>query len=110
VSIAEPDPCLALYPLASWDAFCERIDAAVVKDDRFRRIVRHIMAHSDQTSLDAQGRLLIPPVLRAYAGIEREVVTIGSLTRVEVWSKERLGETAPTPDETAAFVAELGLY
>ena len=60
--------------------------------------------------LDAQGRLLVPAALRAYAGIERDVVSIGSLTRVELWSKERLVATAPSEDEAAAFMTELGLY
>jgi len=110
VTIAEPDPCLALYPHATWEAFCERLEAATVKDERYRRFVRHLFAHTDEATLDAQGRLLIAPALRAYAGIEREAVTIGSLTRVEIWAKERLGVTTPTPDEAAAFTTELGLY
>ncbi len=110
VTIAQPDLCLALYPQATWEAFCERLDAAPVKDERYRRFVRHLFSHTDETSVDAQGRLLIPPALRAYAGIEREAVSIGSLTRVEVWSRERLGASAPSPEEAAAFTTELGLY
>jgi MraZ protein len=110
VTIAQPDPCLALYPQATWEAFCERLDAAPVKDERYRRFVRYLFAHTDETACDAQGRLLIPAALRAYSGIERDVVSIGSLTRVEVWSKDRLGAMAPSADEAAAFTTELGLY
>ncbi len=110
VTIAEPDPCLALYPQVTWEAFCERLDAAEVKDERFRRFVRHVFANTEEVGCDAQGRLLIPPALRAYAAIDRDAVTIGSLTRVEVWAKERLGMLAPSPDEAAAFTTELGLY
>lgn len=110
VTVAEPDPCLALYPLATWEAFCERLDAAPVKDDRFRRFVRHLFAHSDEVTLDGQGRLLVPAVLRAFAGIERDAVTIGSNSRVEIWAKDRLGDASPTHDESAAFATELGLY
>jgi MraZ protein len=110
VTIAEPDPCLALYPLTTWEAFCERLDAAPVKDDRFRRFVRHLFAHTEEASLDGQGRLLIPPGLRAFAKIERETVSIGSNTRVEIWAKEGLAAAAPSRDETEAFTAELGLY
>ncbi|GAC1310528.1 MAG: hypothetical protein NVSMB21_18580 [Vulcanimicrobiaceae bacterium] len=110
VTIAEPDPCLALYPQATWDAFCERLEAAPVKDERYRRFVRHVFAHTDEATLDAQGRLVIAPMLRAYAGLERDTVSIGSLTRVEIWAKERLGVASPTPDEAAAFTTELGLY
>jgi len=110
VTIAQPDPCLALYPSSTWDAVCERLESASRKDERYRRFVRHLSAHTEEAQCDAQGRLVIPPKLRAYAGIVREVVTIGTLTRVEVWAKERLGETAPPEDEAVAFSAELGLY
>ncbi len=110
VTIAEPEPCLALYPLGTWEAFCERLDAAAVKDDRYRRFVRHVFAHTEEVACDAQGRLVIPPALRALAGIDREAVSIGTLTRVELWAKDRLGSAAPTPEEAAAFTAELGLY
>jgi DNA-binding transcriptional regulator/RsmH inhibitor MraZ len=54
--------------------------------------------------------LVVPPALRAYAGIDRDAVSIGTLRRVEIWSKERLGTEGPSPDEAAAFTTELGLY
>ena len=110
VTIAQPDPCLALYPQATWEAFCTRLDDAPVKDERYRRFVRHLFAHTEEVTCDAQGRLVIPPALRAYAGIEREAVSIGSLTRIEIWAKDRLGAMAPPPEEAAAFTTELGLY
>jgi MraZ protein len=81
-----------------------------VKDERYRRFVRHLFAHTDEVACDAQGRVLLPAALRTYAAIERETVAIGSLTRVELWSKERLGSMTPTEDEAAAFTTELGLY
>jgi len=110
VTIAQPDACLALYPQTTWEAFCERLDAAPLKDERYRRFVRHLFAHTEEVTCDAQGRLLIPASLRAYAGIEREAVSIGSLTRIEIWAKERLGAMTPSADEAAAFTTELGLY
>ena len=110
LTIAQPEPCLALYPHVTWEAFCRRLEAAPNKDARYRTFVRHLFAHTEEASCDGQGRLLIPPALRSYAGIEREAVSIGSLTRVELWSKERLGATAPAADDAAAFAAELGLY
>jgi len=110
VTIAEPEPCLALYPLATWESFCERLEAAPVKDERYRQFVRHLFAHSDEVSCDAQGRLVLPPALRAYAGIDREAVSIGSLTRVEIWAKERLATFSPSAADAGTFMTELGLY
>jgi MraZ protein len=110
LTIAQPDPCLALYPGATWDRVCERLEAAPTKDQRYRRFMRHLFAHTEEVSCDGQGRLLIPPALRAYAGIERECFSIGSLTRVEIWAKERLGALRPSDDEAEAFATDLGLY
>jgi MraZ protein len=110
LTIAPPDPCLALYPAPTWEAFCAQLDAAPRKDDRYRRFVRYLFAHTEEVTCDAQGRLLIPPALRAYAGLSREARAIGSLTRIEIWAPERLGEMAPTDAEAAAFASDLGLF
>lgn len=110
ITIAPPDPCLALYPAVTWAAICARLEGAPRKDERFRRLVRHIFAHTEEVACDAQGRLLIPSPLRTYAGIDREVRSIGSLTRVEIWATERYAEHALPEGEVAEFVADLGLY
>jgi MraZ protein len=110
ITIAQPDPCLALYPSATWGELCARLEAAPRKDDRFRRLVRHLFANTEEVACDAQGRLLIPAGLRTYAGIDREVVSIGALTRVEVWAEERLAQHAAPQGEVADFMADLGFY
>ena len=110
LTIGEPDPCLALYPQATWAEFCNRLEAAPRKDERFRRFVRHLFAHTEEVACDAQGRLVIPAALRAHANIERDVVSIGTLTRVELWAKERLAAHAAPEGEVADFMAEIGLY
>jgi len=110
LTIAQPDPCLALYPAAAWGEFCNRLEAAPRKDERYRRLVRHLFGHTEEVACDTQGRLLIPTPLRDYARIERDIVSIGSLTRVEVWAKETLAEHAGPDGEVADFMAELGLY
>ncbi|MFN2527331.1 MAG: division/cell wall cluster transcriptional repressor MraZ [Candidatus Baltobacteraceae bacterium] len=110
LTIAQPDPCLVLYPTVTWAEFCNRLEAAPRKDERFRRLVRHLFAHTEEVACDAQGRLLIPTPLRTYAGMERDIISIGSLTRVEVWAKERLATHAAPEGEVAEFMAELGLY
>jgi len=110
LTIAEPDPCLALYPAATWADVCARIEAAPVKDARYRSYVRHLFAHTEELSVDAQGRLVIPSALRAFAAIEKDVVSIGSLTRVEVWSKDRYERHTRERGELPDFASELGLF
>ncbi len=111
LTIAEPDPCLALYPAPTWAEFCQKLEDAPVKDARYRRFVRHLFAHTEELSCDNQGRLVIPSAHRAYAKIERDIVSIGSLTRVEVWSKDRYNAQTKSGDgDLHDFAAELGLY
>ena len=110
LTIAPPDPCLALYPQAAWAEFCSRLEAAPRKDERYRRLVRHLFAHTEEVACDAQGRLLIPGALRAYAAIDRDVVSIGSLTRVEVWAQQRFRDYGVPDGEVGGLMAELGLY
>ncbi len=99
-----------MYPLVTWADVCRRIEAAPVKDARYRRFVRHLFAHTEEVACDGQGRLVLPPTLRAYAKIERDVVSIGSLTRVEIWAKEELHDLSPDPSEVEGFATELGLF
>jgi len=110
LTIGQPEPCLALYPTATWGLICERIEAAPVKDLRYRRFVRYLFAHTEEVTCDNQGRLVLPAALRSYAGIDREVVSIGSLTRIELWAKERLGDLAPAEGDIAEFTTSLGLF
>ncbi len=109
LTIAHPDPCLALYPMATWVEFCGRIEALPVKDDRYRRYVRYLFAHSEEVACDAQGRVVVPALLRSYAGIERNVVSVGLLTRIEIWAQERYAFQTPPEGEVPGFMAELGL-
>ncbi len=110
ITIAQPEPCLALYPSVTWAEICGRLEEAPRKDERFRRLVRHLFANTEEVACDAQGRLLIPGALRSYAGIDREITSIGALSRVEIWAKERLTAHAAPEGEVADFMADLGLY
>lgn len=110
LTIAEPDPCLALYPAATWAEFSAKLEAAPVKDARFRDYVRHLFAHTEEVSVDAQGRLVLPAALRAYAGIEKDVISIGSLTRVELWAKDRYAQHTRERGDLPDLASELGLF
>jgi MraZ protein len=109
LTIAHPDPCLALYPSATWIEFCGRLEAVPRKDEHYRRFVRYLFAHTEEVGCDSQGRVVIPSLLRSYAGIERQVVSVGLLTRVEIWANDRYAFQTPPDGEVASFMADLGL-
>jgi MraZ protein len=110
LTIAEPDGCLAFYPASTWNDVCAKLDAAPVKDAGFRSFVRHLFAHTEEVSCDPQGRVVVPQTLRTWAGINKDVVSIGSLTRVEVWAKDRYDRHVRERGELPDFTSELGLF
>ena len=108
--IAPPEPCLALYPESTWSDFCTKLESAGRKDARYRSFVRHLFANTEEVSLDAQGRVVVPQALREYAGIDHDVVLVGTLTRVELWSASGWRKADAAPDGMADLMTELGLY
>ena len=61
--------------------------------------------------MDKQGRILVPSVLREFAGLEKEVVLVGVASRVEIWSKDKWDESCTYDDmeDIAESMAELGI-
>jgi MraZ protein len=54
-----------------------------------RRIQRVLIGHATEVELDGNGRLLVPPVLRGYAGLEKNAMVVGQGKKLEIWSDER---------------------
>jgi MraZ protein len=81
------DPCLVLYPLESWAPLAAKVDALPLADPDARAFRRLMYAEAANLELDRQGRILLPPELRAWAGIEREAVIVGVNTSIEIWSQ-----------------------
>lgn len=109
LTITPPDSCLALYPSATWVQICGRFESVAQKDEAYRRFLRYLFSHTEEVTCDAQGRMVVPALLREYAGIERYVVSVGLLTRVEIWAKERYAFESPPDGEVPRFMAEFGL-
>ncbi len=98
------DGCLFLYPSAEWQKFVEKLQQ-LPSNQNTRRIQRQFLSKAMEVSLDKQGRILIPGLLRESAGLTKEVVFVGMMNRVEVWDKAKLqdeeeAEDAASLDET----------
>jgi MraZ protein len=60
--------------------------------ERSRRLQRLMVGHATEIDLDGQGRLLLPPELREYAGLTRHAMLIGQGNRLELWDEARWNE------------------
>ena len=100
------DRCLALYPLAAWRPLAEKVSALPISDPDARNFRRMVFAEAADLTLDAQGRILVPPELRAYAGLDREALIVGVDTAIEIWSPERWQAVAALMDSDGAAIAQ----
>jgi MraZ protein len=82
------DRCLVLWPRAEFDAYAEGLRATPIANSRARALNRVFFSSAFDESLDSQGRLTVPPVLREYAGLDRELTVVGADTRIEIWSSQ----------------------
>ncbi len=110
LTIAHPDPCLALYPSATWANSAAGSRRARARTSATGASCAISLLTPRRSACDDQGRVVVPALLREYAGIEREVVSVGSLTRVEIWAKERYAiSRGPPRARSPGFMADLGL-
>jgi MraZ protein len=100
------DRCLALYPLEAWRPLAEKVAALPLTDADARNFRRLVFAEAADLSLDGQGRVLVPPELRRYAGLEREALVVGVDTSIEIWSPERWAEVEASLDADGAEIAQ----
>lgn len=113
VLTASLDPCLVAYPLAEWRAFEEKLSRLPRFDPAVVKLRRIYVSAAVEITPDAQGRLLVPPSLRAHAALEKDCLWAGMGRWAELWSRERWTKAIETTDEERAALAqklsELGL-
>ena len=104
------DGCLFVYPNDEWENIENKFREIPLTTKDARKFSRFFFAGAADCEVDKQGRVLIPSVLREFAGLNKEVVLVGVLNRIEIWSKERWQENEyDDMDEVAEHMAALGL-
>ena len=81
-----PDGCLSLYPLPVWEQFESSVLSLSTEDDAWRRF---FVGSATEVEIDSASRVLIPPELRSWAGLEREVKFMGVGPNFELWHMAR---------------------
>lgn len=103
------DGCLFLYPDEKWEEFAEQLKALPGTKEA-RQLQRYFLAGAAEMEIDKQGRILIPPHLREHAALTKDVIFVGVLGKIELWSRERWQDnTFENMDAAAEKLAEQGL-
>jgi MraZ protein len=102
------DGCLALYSPPEWERVEERLRRIPMGGRKGRAFVRAFLLNVVKVSVDAQGRITIPPALMSLAGLGKEAVLQGVLNRIEIWNPERLAaELEHGQEQLEAYAEEL---
>ena len=115
VTIDTEETCLLLYPAMQWQVIEDNLQRLPSFNAAARRIQRLLIGHATDVELDSNGRLLLPPLLREYAQLDKHVVLIGQGNKFEVWDDalwqdrrqqwlaDEASQTDSLPDEMKTF-------
>ena len=112
VLTAHPHRCLLLYPQSAWEPIQQKIMSLPSLDKQASLLQRLLVGFAEDIELDGAGRVLVSPVLREFATLEKQVMLVGQGTHFELWSMEgwrsQLDEALAQGD--AVLPAELGNF
>lgn len=100
------DKCLEIHPMDEWERFMEELSRLPSADPKARQLARHFYASAVECEIDKQGRITLPQELRDYAGIEKELATVGAYEKIEVWSKDEWSSNENAAEMTPSELAE----
>ncbi len=105
------DQNLMLFSMDGWRELADRIAQRPLADEDVRAFRRRVFSGAIDLEPDRQGRILLPPYLREFAGIEGDVVIAGMYNYVELWSPAGWESVRATIDDSsdAARWEDLGI-
>ena len=83
------EKCLTLYPLKSWEPLFAEINKLNEFDPKARQFRRHFLNGATQVEPDGAGRLLVPPNLKDHAGLQKDIVLVAAINKIEIWDSNK---------------------
>lgn len=92
LTIDTEERCLLLYALPEWEIIESKLASLPSFNPAARRIQRLLIGHATDVEMDLQGRILLPPLLREYAGLTKHAVLVGQGKKFEIWDEAHWDE------------------
>lgn len=80
------EKCIVVYPAAEWRKLADTLAPRAVPSSKLRKLNRSIFGTAFSLSLDGQGRIALPALLRHYAAIDDAAIVVGLNNYIEIWS------------------------
>jgi MraZ protein len=88
ITIDIQSQCLLIYPLHEWELIEAKLLTLSDTNPVERSFKRRLLGHAHECELDSLGRVLVPPTLRQYAGLEKKAMLVGLLNKFELWDEQ----------------------
>ncbi|MCX8042808.1 MAG: division/cell wall cluster transcriptional repressor MraZ [Desulfobacterota bacterium] len=89
IMLTNLDMCLIGYPVEEWAELERKILSRPDTSDTVKNFKRFLIGGVSECCIDKQGRILVPPSLKKYAQLEKNVVIVGLIDHFEIWNAER---------------------
>jgi MraZ protein len=83
------EKCLTLYPLQSWEPIFSEISKLNDFDPKVREFRRYFLNGATHVELDSAGRLLLTKSLAEHAGLDKDIVLVSAVNKIEIWDKNK---------------------
>ena len=103
------EKCLTLYPMAAWEPIFENISKLNDFEPAVREFRRYFLNGAISLELDSAGRLLIPKNLMEHAGLEKDIVLVSAMTKMEIWDKVKYQQffDSISPEQFSSLAAQV---
>ncbi|MCI9887319.1 division/cell wall cluster transcriptional repressor MraZ [Micrococcales bacterium 31B] len=100
------DRCIAVYTVAAFEQLSEKLRQSPASNRAARNYIRVLLSGASDMTPDSQGRIPIPPTLREYAGLERDVAVVGQGDHVEIWDSSAWDEFLVQTEQEFANISD----
>ncbi|MEO7320468.1 MAG: division/cell wall cluster transcriptional repressor MraZ [Nitrosospira sp.] len=89
VVTADPSKCLLVYPQPVWEPIEQKLNSFSSFNPQIRSLQRLLVGNASDVEMDGAGRILVPSLLRQFAGLSKDVVLVGQGAKFELWDDEK---------------------
>ena len=100
------DKCLFMFPEEEWRTQENKFKAISFTKQQARTFNRLYFSGATEVIPDNQGRILLPPYLKDFAEIKKDVIIVGVSNRVEIWAKDKWQEFYGNSRQSFEDIAE----
>ena len=100
------DGCLFGYNEKNWENIMEKLNTLPFTKRDARNFTRFLTSGATLLEFDKQGRIVLPNYLLDYASLDKEIVIVGVINRIEIWSSTKWKEFMDNNVDSLSDISE----